>query len=268
MSCALHGWCNKNREGLNLRILLTNDDGINAPGLVSLEKIARELSDDVWVVAPETDQSGVAHSLTLSHPMRVRKISEKRYAVNGTPTDCVIMGVRELMDMPPDLVLSGVNSGQNIADDVTYSGTVAGAIEGMALGIKSIALSQAYDFAEGVRHVKWETVEAHAAGIVSKLLSEEFPQKTIININFPNCMSDEVEGISITNQGTFTHGLFMEKRYDGRGFPYYWLKFGRDVPEQRDGTDIMCLRENRISITPLKLDLTDSAFMKVLSNKF
>lgn len=251
-----------------MRILLTNDDGINAPGLVSLEKIARELSDDVWIVAPETDQSGVSHSLTLSHPMRVRKVSDKHYAVNGTPTDCVIMGVRELMDTPPDLILSGVNSGQNIADDVTYSGTVAGAIEGMALGIKSIALSQAYDFAEGVRHVKWETVEAHAAGIISILLDQEFPAKTIINVNFPNCMPDEVEGTSVTNQGSFTHGLFMEKRHDGRGFPYYWLKFGRDVPDQREGTDIMCLRENRISITPLKLDLTDEAFMNVLSNKF
>ncbi len=251
-----------------MRILLTNDDGINAPGLVSLEKIARQFTDDVWIVAPETDQSGVAHSLTLSYPMRVRKVSDKHFAVNGTPTDCAIMGVRELMDAPPDLILSGVNSGQNIADDVTYSGTVAGAIEGTALGVKSIALSQAYDFAEGVRHVKWETVEAHAAGVISTLIEQEFPAKTLLNVNFPNCMPDEVEGVSVTNQGTFTHGLFMEKRHDGRGFPYYWLKFGRDVPEQRDGTDIMCLRQNRISVTPLKLDLTDDAFMKALSDKF
>lgn len=251
-----------------MRILLTNDDGVNARGLVSLEKIARQFTDDVWIVAPETDQSGVAHSLTLSHPMRVRKVTEKHYAVNGTPTDCIIMGVRELLDSPPDLILSGVNSGQNIADDVTYSGTVAGAIEGTALGIKSIALSQAYDFAEGVRHVKWETVEAHGAEVISKLLDEEFPEKTLININFPNCMPEEVQGVSVTNQGTFTHGLYMEKRHDGRGFPYYWLKFGRDVPEQRDGTDIMCLRDNRISVTPLKLDLTDDAFMQVLNKKF
>lgn len=251
-----------------MRILLTNDDGVNARGLVSLEKIAREFTDDVWIVAPETDQSGVAHSLTLSHPMRVRKIADKHFAVNGTPTDCVIMGVRELMDTPPDLILSGVNSGQNIADDVTYSGTVAGAIEGTALGIKSIALSQAYDFAEGVRHVKWENVEAHGASVISKVMDETFPPKTLININFPNCTPDEVEGVSVTNQGTFTHGLFMEKRHDGRGFPYYWLKFGRDVPDQREGTDIMCLRENRISVTPLKLDLTDDAFMKVLESKF
>ena len=128
-----------------MRILLTNDDGIHAEGLAALERIARTLSDDVWVVAPETDQSGFAHSLSLSEPLRLRKIGEKHFAVRGTPTDCVIMGVRKIMPEPPDLVLSGVNSGSNIADDVTYSGTVAGAMEGTLLGIRSIALSQAYN---------------------------------------------------------------------------------------------------------------------------
>ena len=251
-----------------MRILLTNDDGINAPGLRSLEKIARQFTDNIVIVAPETDQSGLAHSLTLSHPLRLRKVSDNHFALNGTPTDCVIMGVRELMDEPPDLVLSGVNSGQNIADDVTYSGTVAGAIEGALLGIKSIALSQAYNFEDGVRHVKWETCEAHAHEVISKLLDQTFPPKTLINVNFPNCMPDEVDGVEITNQGAFTHGLFMEKRHDGRGFPYYWLRFGRDVPSQREGTDIMSLRENRISVTPLKLDLTDSDFMHELKNAF
>ena len=126
-----------------MRILLTNDDGIHAEGLESLERIARTLSDDVWVVAPENDQSGYAHSLSISEPLRLRKIGEKRYAVRGTPTDCVIMGARKVLPGLPDLVLSGINSGSNIADDVTYSGTVAGAMEGTLLGIRSIALSQA-----------------------------------------------------------------------------------------------------------------------------
>ena len=120
-----------------MKILITNDDGIHAPGLVSAEKIARSFTDDVWVVAPETDQSGLAHSLTLSHPLRMRKLDDRKFAVNGTPTDCVIMGVRELMGEEPDLVLSGVNSGHNIADDITYSGTVAGAIEGALLGVRT-----------------------------------------------------------------------------------------------------------------------------------
>jgi 5'-nucleotidase len=124
-----------------LRILLTNDDGIHAEGLAVLERIARQLSDDIWVVAPEADQSGLAHSLTLSEPLRLRKIDDRHFALRGTPTDCIIMGVRRLMPEPPDLVLSGVNSGANLADDVTYSGTVAGAMEGTLLGFRSIALS-------------------------------------------------------------------------------------------------------------------------------
>ena len=264
-----HGWHNSNRKGrLSLRILLTNDDGINARGLESLEIIARQFTNEVWTVAPESDQSGLAHSLTLSHPLRLRKVEENKFAVNGTPTDCVIMGVRELMKEPPDLILSGVNSGQNIADDVTYSGTVAGAIEGSLLGIKSIALSQAYNFEQGARHVKWQTCETLAPEIIEKLFAHDFPPKTLINVNFPNCEPDEVTNTVLTNQGAFTHGLFMEKRHDGRGFPYYWLKFGRDVPNQREGSDIMALRANEISVTPLKLDLTDADFMKDLKSAF
>lgn len=251
-----------------MRILITNDDGINAPGLVSLQKIAKELADEIWIVAPETDQSGLAHSLTLSHPLRLRKVADKHFALNGTPTDCVIMGVRELMSEPPDLILSGVNSGQNIADDVTYSGTVAGAIEGAMLGIKSIALSQGYDFAQGLREVKWQNCEHHAPDVIRKLYATDFPKKTLINVNFPNCEPEDVSGIEITCQGTFSHGLFMEKRMDGRGFPYYWLKFGRDVPTQKEGSDIIALRNNKISVTPLKLDLTDYEFSHALQETF
>jgi 5'-nucleotidase len=153
-----------------MRILLTNDDCIHAEGLAALERIARELTDDVWIVAPETDQSGLAHSLTLSEPLRLRKIDDKRFALRGTPTDCVIMGVREVLDEKPDLVLSGVNAGANMADDVTYSGTIAGAIEGTLQGIKSMALSQAYNHAGG-RVVPWEVAET---GL--DLLQPELPQ--------------------------------------------------------------------------------------------
>ena len=243
-----------------MRILLTNDDGIHAPGLASLERIARQLSDDVWIVAPETDQSGLAHSLTLNEPLRLRRIDERRFALTGTPTDCVIMGVRQLLDSPPDLVLSGVNSGQNAGDDVTYSGTVAGAMEGAMLGIRSIALSQAYNFANGERDVPWRTGEAHAPALIDRIFGLSFPGKTLVNVNFPNCEPAAVNGVRITVQGAYTHGLFMEERRDGRGFPYYWLRFGREVPEQREGSDIQALRDNWISVTPLKLDLTDDKF--------
>jgi 5'-nucleotidase len=149
-----------------MRILLTNDDGIHAAGLKLLELIAGELSDDVTVVAPENDQSGVAHSLSLSDPLRLREIGPRQFALKGTPTDCVIMGVRKIMaDHPPDLVLSGVNRGQNVAEDVTYSGTIAGAMEGALLGVPSIALSQAYGGTGGQALIEWDAAETHAAPV-------------------------------------------------------------------------------------------------------
>lgn len=239
-----------------MRILLTNDDGIHAEGLAALERVAKTLSDDVWVVAPEADQSGFAHSLSLSEPLRMRKIDDRHYALRGTPTDCVIMGVRKLMPEPPDLVLSGINSGSNVADDVTYSGTVAGAMEGTLLGLRSIALSQAYSFSDEGRLVPYETAEEYAPALLKKLIEVDLPVGTFLNVNFPNCAPDEVTGTEVTAQGKIIHGLWIDERRDGRGFPYYWLRFGRQPPEIREGTDMAALRDNRISVTPLKLDLT------------
>ncbi len=241
-----------------MRILLTNDDGIHAEGLAVLERIARSLSDDVWIVAPETDQSGLAHSLTLSEPLRLRKISDKHFALRGTPTDCVIMGIREVMDSKPDLILSGVNAGSNLADDVTYSGTVAGAIEGTLQGVRSMALSQAYRL-EGGRVVPWEVVEAYAPKLLRQMLDVELPDGTFLNLNFPNCRPDEVQGIAVTAQGRTDFALGVEERADGRGFPYYWLRFNERVGRFREGTDINALQNGKISVTPLKLDLTDYA---------
>ena len=155
-----------------MRILLTNDDGIHAPGLTVLERIARSLSSEIFIVAPETDQSGVAHSLSLNNPLRLREISPRHFAVQGTPTDCVIMGVRKIMaDVGPDLILSGVNRGQNIAEDVTYSGTIAATMEGALIGVPSIALSQAYGGGEGRRDVRWDCAEAHAPALIERILS-------------------------------------------------------------------------------------------------
>jgi len=172
------------------------------------------------------------------------------------------------MSEPPDLVLSGVNSGQNAGDDVTYSGTVAGAMEGTLLGIASIALSQAYNFADGKRQLHWETAEQLGPDIIRRILTTRFPDKTLINVNFPNCPPEAVTGVEITGQGAHTHGLFMEERHDGRGFPYYWLRFGRNVPAQREGSDIAALLEHRISVTPLTLDLTHEAFRSELKKTF
>jgi 5'-nucleotidase len=239
-----------------MRILLTNDDGIHAEGLQVLERIARKLADEVWVVAPETDQSGFAHSLSLSEPLRMRKVRERHYAVRGTPTDCVIMGVRHLMKEPPDLILSGVNAGSNVADDVTYSGTIAGAMEGTLLGIRSIALSQSYTVTDEGRQVVWETAETHAPELIDRLLGLDLPDSVFLNLNFPNCAASDVKGVSVTSQGRLVHGLWLDERKDGRGFPYFWLRFGREPAEIRDGTDMAALKADHISVTPLHMDLT------------
>jgi 5'-nucleotidase len=241
-----------------MRILITNDDGIHAHGLSVLEAIARELSDDVWVVAPETDQSGVSHSISLNDPLRLRKIADKRYAVKGTPTDCVIMGIRHiLIDHKPDLVLSGVNHGQNVAEDVTYSGTIAGAMEGTILGVRSIALSQAYG--PGNRDdIHWDCAQTHAPGIIRKVLETGFPKNSLVNINFPNCDPSEVTGTASTVQGQRNQELLrVDERADGRSKPYYWIAFARGKITPEEGTDLHALADRRISITPIKLDLTD-----------
>ena len=174
-----------------MRILVTNDDGIHSPGLTVAETIAKSLSDDVWIVAPENEQSGASHSLTLASPLRLRKIAEKCFAVSGTPTDCVMMAALQILkNQPPDLVLSGVNWGSNLADDVTYSGTIAGAMEGCALGIRSIAMSQAYD-EEGRDKIDWSPGELHGPALIRRLLEAGWPDGTLININFPGCPAAE-----------------------------------------------------------------------------
>jgi 5'-nucleotidase len=240
-----------------VRILLTNDDGVHAEGLRCLERVARTLSDDVWVVAPEADQSGFAHSLSLSEPLRLRQLDDRHFAVRGTPTDCVIMGVKNILPEPPDLILSGVNSGSNVADDITYSGTVAGAMEGTLLGIRSIALSQAYRVREGVgRDVPWETTEAHAPALLERLLAVDLPAGVFLNVNFPNAAPEDVEGVAVAAQGKLAYGMWVEERADGRGFPYYWLRFGRETTAPRAGTDLHALGSRKISVTPLKLGLT------------
>ena len=240
-----------------MRILITNDDGIHAPGLGVLERIAKTLSDDVTIVAPETDQSGVAHSLSLSDPLRLRKISDRHYAVKGTPTDCVIMGVRSiLIDRKPDLILSGVNRGQNVAEDVSYSGTIAGAIEGTILGIPSIALSQQFG-PDSAANPHWATAEAHAPPLLRKLLAAGIAPATLLNINFPDCRADAVRGVVATAQGVRSAQLLrIDARADGRGVPYYWIAFDRGTYTPGAGTDLAALAAKKISVTPLRLDMT------------
>jgi 5'-nucleotidase len=253
-----------------MRILVTNDDGIHAPGLEVGAEIARALSDDVWIVAPELDQSGVSHSLSLNDPLRMREVSEHRFAIKGTPTDCVIMGVRHILNGKlPDLVLSGVNRGSNTGEDVTYSGTIAGAMEGTILGIPSVALSQAYGPETRLRP-HWQTAVRFGPDLIRKVLAEGMPRDVLVNVNFPDCPPDEVKGIAVTSQGKRAQEwIRIDPRHDGRGIPYYWVAFARgEQATALHGTDLSALAAGRIAVTPLRIDMTDEPFMTRLAQVF
>lgn len=240
-----------------MRILLTNDDGIHAEGLQALERIARALTDDVWICAPETEQSGVGRALSLTAPLRVRRIEPRKFAVAGTPTDCVMLAVQDLMDGPPDLILSGVNRGQNIGEDVSMSGTVAGAIQGMALGVPAIALSQALRVFHDSERALYDTAIEYAPGIIQKLVEMGWPKDVIININFPDAPADQVNEVEVTKQGFRDVSIMhAERRTDLRGRDYYWMGFRNEPSRPVDGTDIKAVYEGRISVTPLHIDLT------------
>jgi 5'-nucleotidase len=249
-----------------MRILLTNDDGIGSKGLVVLENIARTLSDDIWVVAPHSDQSGMSHSLTLSHPLRVHKRDDRHFSVTGTPTDCVIMALRGIMPLEPDLILSGINHGHNIGDDVTYSGTVACAMEGTMNGIRSIALSQSYHW-DNQDGLSFDVAENFAPDLLKRLIALYLPH-VFLSINFPNCAVSDVKGTRITVQGRGNHSLHVEKRCDTRAQFYHWISFGDATQTPNIDSDVQALLDNKISITPLSVDLTAhnvrSALMQVL----
>jgi 5'-nucleotidase len=251
-----------------MRILCTNDDGIHAQGLKIVEQIARALSDDVWVVAPELDQSGVSHSLSLNDPLRLREVGPRHFAVRGTPTDCVIMGARHILgEKPPDLVLSGVNKGRNVAEDVVYSGTIAGALEGTILGLPSFALSQEFNLETRDKPL-WDTALQLGPPILRKVIDAGVPKNTVINVNFPACAPDEVAGIQVTRQGKRNQGfLKVDERRDGRGNPYFWIGFERiaAVDSPAEGTDLAALAARFVSVTPLRLDRTDEAFSEALT---
>lgn len=238
------------------RILVTNDDGIHAPGLVIMEQIAKSISKDVWIIAPETEQSGAAHSLTLHSPLRVRKISPRKYAVSGTPTDCVMLGKLALVDKKKkiNLVLSGVNRGENVSEDVTYSGTIAAAMEGSLVDIPSIAVSLHFTDEE---RIQWDTALAHVPGLIKKLFRAGWPRHRLININVPDVTAKQVKGVQICPQGVSGKGDKLITRKDPKGRTYYWISGSGKSNKKHKGTDVACLHEGYITVTPLSLDLTD-----------
>lgn len=252
-----------------MRILLTNDDGIHAPGLDVLEAIARQFSDDIWIVAPAEEQSGAGHSLTLGRPVRLRQFDERRFAVSGTPTDAVMMALRKVLPGKPDLVLSGVNRGANLGDDVTYSGTVSAAVEGALAGIRSIALSQVYE-KEGMGDaVPFAAAEEWGVRVLTPLLDAPFAPRTLVNVNFPPVAAGGVRGIRVVRQGfhDYARGSVVEGT-DPRGYRYYW--FGLHGIEHTPGhaTDLEAIQDGYVSVTPLQLDLTHDGSLDELTARF
>lgn len=249
------------------RVLLVNDDGIDGYGLKLLEELVRTFTDDIWVVAPDEERSGASHSLSLTLPLRVRKQGDRHFAVKGTPTDCALLAVWELMeDQRPTVLLSGINRGANLAEDITYSGTVAAAIEGALLGIRSIALSQVFT-AGGEPY--WETARQFALPAIKKLLTCDWEPGSFVSVNFPDAPPEAVTGTRITTQGQRLPGSFRPmKRIDGRNVPYYWIKSAYSVGTLEAETDLSAIAGNAVSITPLQLDMTAHSFRHYLGQAF
>ncbi len=248
------------------RILVTNDDGIHAPGLKALETIAHSLSDDVWVVAPETEQSAASHSLTIRRPLRIRRFGERRLSVDGTPTDCVVVAVNHILrDQQPGLILSGVNHGGNLAEDVGYSGTVAAAMEGALLGIRAIAFSQ---LRYGDGPTDFSVAEKFGPDIVRKLYSLAPERDLLFNVNFPPLAPEDVTGVRVARQGRRDDMVGVVEVNDPSGRPYLWIGHWGDDTTREEDTDLAAIQAGAVSVTPLHIDLTHKSSLPLLRECF
>lgn len=252
-------------DGKPLRILIVNDDGIDAPGIKLLEKAALQFTDDVWVVAPDEERSGAGHAISISHPVRYIQRDERHFAVKGSPTDCALLGIYEfLADRPPNMLLSGINRGPNLGEDITYSGTTSAAMEGAVLGIPCAALSLVWKYQT---EVQWPTAEKYAPEVIDLLLKMHWKRGTFVNVNFPHVPVDQVTGLQVTTQGMRPPGSFKPiRRIDERHVPYFWVKIDFQDGEEPDGTDLKAVRDGAVSITPCRLDMTDEALHRELSD--
>ncbi len=239
-------------------ILATNDDGVYSPGLTMLASALKDLGE-VWVVAPDREQSAVSHSLTLHRPLLVEKIMEKVFSVNGTPTDCVNLAVGGLLPGKPDLVVSGINKGANLGEDVTYSGTVSAAFEAALMGIPAFAVSMAAreDFI-------FKTAADFARRLGTAILNQKTGGHTLLNVNVPNLPAREVRGVRVTRQGRRVYGGSVLERIDPRGKKYYWIGGDAENWTELPDADHEAVRQGFISVTPLRLDLTDFDAIKGL----
>lgn len=252
------------RDPSALCAMIVNDDGITAPGLAVLEDVARNFFSEVYVVAPAGNCSGAGHSFTLNKPLRVNQQGPDRYAVEGTPTDCVMLGLQSiLVDKTVDVVLSGVNNGANMGDDVTYSGTIGAAMEARLLGVPAMAFSQASTDHE---NTKWECARKHLPDILGRLLTLELPDHHIMNVNFPNCGADQVQGFRFAPQGHHKKGDEIVSKTDPRGRPYHWLGAMRQREDFAPDSDVATVKAKMIAATPLSANLTSHSVLEHLQS--
>jgi 5'-nucleotidase len=240
-------------------ILVTNDDGIQAPGLQALAE-ALEQAGDVWVYAPDRQQSAVSHGVSLHRPLRVAEMRPQWFMVDGTPADCVMLAVRDLLEQKPALVVSGVNAGANLGDDVTYSGTVAGAREGMLLGVPSFAVS---DVAYAPKHLN--TAAQVAANIAQTCLERGLPEDVVLNVNVPDVPYDELRGVAVTRMGRRDYQDEIIRRTDPRGGVYYWIGGAEPSHVKAPGTDFEAIDQTKVSVTPLHRDVTNQGALAALA---
>lgn len=253
-----------------MKILLSNDDGIGAAGLLILEEIAKTVADEVFVVAPDTDMSGAGHSLTLKTPLRLRSYDSYHFSVNGTPTDSVVMAIKHIMPEKPDIVLSGINCDANLAEDITYSGTVAAAMEARLLGVPSIAFSQSIS-EDGP--VNWDVAKKYCPIILKAILkSYTFPKDVLLNINFPFVTDiNDVKGIKVTRQGFRAGEDHITQSIDPRGRKYFWMggaEYRKNDKTMELSTDLGAINNGFVSITPVSFDFTSTSALKVLEEIF
>ncbi len=247
-------------------VLIVNDDGVHARGIQLLEEIVRRYTDNVWVVAPDEEKSGASNSISMHIPVRVRRIDDQHFAIKGTPTDCALMAVYELIPERPTLLLSGINAGANLAEDALYSGTMAAAMEGALLGIPSIAFSQVFTPRQKIH---WDTAKTYLPRILEHLAKEDWEPGCLVNVNFPDAASSDVTGVQVVTQGRRRPGSFKpSRREDERDVPYYWIKLTYDVGDFVPGTDLSAIRDNAVSVCPITLDMTAREFHSRLRETF
>lgn len=246
-------------------ILVTNDDGVRSPGLLSLFNTMKELGE-AYIIAPDRERSAVSHSLTMHRPLKVEELRDHVYSINGTPTDCVAVGINKILPEKPAFVVSGINKGANLGDDITYSGTVSAAIESTIMGIPSFAISLVITKQSSLP-LNFEPASNFALKIGRYILDNSLPYDTLLNVNVPNVPLNTIKGMKLTRQGKRIYDDSIQETFDPHGEKHYWIGGGRPFWEHGEDTDIQAIQDNCISVTPIHLDLTNYDALKFLKER-